>query len=98
MEPRLAAFDDIELRVVLIAHFDQAVFADELSARSLQALRGLVQSRWRELAAALVPAIEALIEQDRAEGRAQDRRMRVGLYSFEDRMPADPATDPGTGG
>jgi hypothetical protein len=56
-----------------------------------------VQARWRELASVLVPATEALLEQDRAEGRAQDRRMRVGLYSFEDRRSPVPTSDPPAG-
>lgn len=67
-------------------HLEQAVFADELSAESIDRLRSLISAKWRDLAAALVPAIEALIEQDRDAGRRQDRRLRIGLYTFTDSM------------
>lgn len=67
-------------------HFEQAVFADELSATSIEQLRGLINTLWRDVTAALVPAIEALIEQDRAAGRMQDQRLRLGLYTYTDKM------------
>lgn len=67
-------------------HFEQAVFADELSAESIERIRGLIGAQWRDVTAAMVPAIEALIEQDRAAKRPQDRRLRIGLYTFTDRM------------
>lgn len=80
-------------------HFEQAVFADELSAESIEQLRALISAQWRDMTAALVPAIEALIEQDRAAGRPQDRRLRLGLYTYTDGMddaassqPVDPVT------
>ncbi len=68
------------------SHFEQAVFADELSAESIEQIRALVSAQWREATASLVPAIEVLIEQDRATGRAQDRRLRIGLYTYTDCM------------
>lgn len=67
-------------------HLEQAVFADELSAESIEQIRHLIAVQWRDATAALVPAIEALIEQDRAAARPQDRRLRIGLYTFTDRM------------
>ena len=67
-------------------HFEQAIFADELSAESIEHIRGLISAHWQNATAALVPAIEALIEQDRAAGRSQDRRLRIGLFSYTDRM------------
>lgn len=80
-------------------HLEQAVFADELSAESLDQLRRLISQQWQAVTAALVPAIEDLIEQDRAAGRTQDRRLRIGLYTFTERMDgaanvdaADPST------
>lgn len=73
-------------------HFEQAVFADELSADSIESVRALISAQWREVTAAMVPAIEALIEQDRTSGRPQDRRLRLGLYTYTDRM--DGATTP----
>jgi len=63
-------------------HLEQAVFADELSGESIEALRPLIMAQWQALRDALVPAITAFIEADRLAGRAQDRRVRVGLYSY----------------
>jgi hypothetical protein len=63
-------------------HLEQAVFADELSAESTEALRALVVARWKELLTALVPRIQALIDADAKAGRVADRRVRVGLYSY----------------
>ena len=68
-------------------HFEQAVFADELSAQSVEALRGLIAAQWRAISTALLPTLEQLIEADRAAGRAQDQRLRVGLFSYSERMP-----------
>lgn len=80
-------------------HLEQAVFADELSAESLDQIRRLINQQWKAVTAALVPAIETLIEQDRAAGRTHDRRLRIGLYTFTERMDgaatvdaADPST------
>lgn len=63
-------------------HFEQAVFADELSAESIEALRPLITAQWQALREAMVPAITAFIEADRAAGRIQDQRTRIGFYSF----------------
>ncbi|MGA0609364.1 DUF6502 family protein [Caldimonas sp. KR1-144] len=68
------------------AHFEQAIFADELSEASLAVLRELISGQWRAISSALVPAIEQRIEHDRAAGSPSDRRMRIGLYTFTDRM------------
>ncbi len=63
-------------------HFEQAVFADELSAESIYALRPLVINCWQMLCDAMVPVITELIEADRQAGRVQNQRARVGLYTF----------------
>ena len=68
-------------------HFDQAVFADELSAESLEAVRQFVSSQWTRLLAEAVPFLEQRIEDDRLAARPQDKRMRLGLYSYDDAMP-----------
>ena len=78
-------------------HFEQAVFADELSAQSIEAMRESIAAQWRAISATLVPQLEKLIDADRAAGRPQDQRLRVGLFSYSERMlePAAPArTDP----
>lgn len=66
------------------SHLEQAVFADELSAESLEALRPLVMAHWNTLHEKMVPALTSFIEADKLAGRTQDQRVRIGLYSFTD--------------
>jgi hypothetical protein len=63
-------------------HLEQAVFADELSAESLEALQPLIMDHWKVLREYLVPAITSFIEADKLAGRTQNQRVRIGLYSF----------------
>jgi len=70
-------------------HLEQAVFADELSVESIEALRPLIMAQWQALRDAMVPAITAMIEADRLAGRAPDQRVRIGLYSFAETTPAN---------
>jgi hypothetical protein len=75
-------------------HFEQAVFADPLSAASVEAANKLVRAQWRALMAALVPELESLIEADRRAARRADappanRRLRIGLYAFDDIVEDD---------
>jgi hypothetical protein len=70
-------------------HFEQAVFADELSDASVAAAKKLVQAQWRALMAALVPELEDLVQADRAAAERDathraDRRLRIGLYSYDE--------------
>lgn len=67
-------------------HFEQAVFADELSAQSLEQVRTAVRAQWQALIDALVPALEKLIEEDRLHERVRDQRLRIGLYSYNEAM------------
>jgi hypothetical protein len=64
------------------AHFDQALFADELSAPSLDRARELISAQWNGLMSTLVPQLLALMDEDRAQGRPQDQAVRIGLYSY----------------
>lgn len=73
-------------------HFEQAVFADGLSDESVEIVKKLVRAQWRALTAALVPELQDLVEQDRARPADASRRLRVGLYSFDEAMD-DEATD-----
>lgn len=76
-------------------HFEQAMFADGLSEASLHRLRELIGAQWRTLTSELVPVLEKMIEDDAKDPRAADRRVRVGLFSYE--APADapaPPADP----
>lgn len=63
-------------------HLEQAVFADELSEHSLQILSQRMHEEWRTMLAKLVPALENLIADDAFHDRTQDRRVRIGLYSY----------------
>ena len=69
-------------------HFDQAVFADELSSESMALVRQFVSSQWQRLLNEAVPLLEQCIENDRQAERPQDQRVRIGLYSYVDDMPA----------
>lgn len=75
------------------AHLEQAVFADELSAQSLEDFNALLRTQWQALLDASVPALQRLIDADRATGRTQDQRVRVGLYSYHETMAQAPAAN-----
>jgi hypothetical protein len=68
-------------------HLEQAVFANELSVESIEALRPLIMAQWQALRDAMVPSITAYIEADRLAGRVQDQRVRLGLYSYAETIP-----------
>ncbi|MDP1693835.1 MAG: DUF6502 family protein [Burkholderiaceae bacterium] len=79
-------------------HFEQALFADELSDPSVAAAKKLVNAQWRGLMAALVPELEELARADQAATKRNpahraDRRLRVGLYSFDDTMKSPGGKD-----
>lgn len=73
-------------------HFEQAIYADELSEASLQQLRDLISEQWALMFERLVPALEALIAADQTAGRPQDQRARIGFYSFTQPMDEPPST------
>lgn len=72
-------------------HFEQALFADELSDESIAKAKKLVNAQWRALMAALVPELDELVQVDRAAAERDtthraERRLRIGLYSYDDAM------------
>jgi hypothetical protein len=67
-------------------HFEQALFADELSDESIETAKKLINAQWRALTAVLVPELEDLQNADKRSGRAARRRLRLGLYSFDEAM------------
>ena len=69
-------------------HFEQAVFADDLSQVSLETVRELVRTQWQALLAGAVPTLQKLIDADQAAGRPQDQRVRIGLFSYTEPMDA----------
>ncbi len=81
--------DHLDAAVANVLHdgsryLEQAVFADELSAESIEALRPLITGQWKALRDAMVPTILTMIESDRSAGRIQDQRVRIGLYAFDE--------------
>ena len=68
-------------------HLEQALFADELSRESMEEIDRLVRTQWKTLMAATVPQLNRLLEADRADTRARDRRVRIGMYMYEGPMP-----------
>ncbi|HEY2928469.1 MAG TPA: hypothetical protein VGJ65_16540, partial [Albitalea sp.] len=75
------------------SHFEQAVFADELSSESLQQVRALVRAQWQALIEAMVPRLEKLLADDLARDRVRDQRVRIGLFAYNETMPAAAAPD-----
>lgn len=79
-------------------HFEQAVYADELSQESVAALRPLIAAQWAELFQRLVPELERHLAADRAAARTQDQRVRIGFYSFAEPMAqTSPSVQAGQG-
>jgi hypothetical protein len=74
-------------------HLEQAIFADELSEESVKKLRILFMEQWQAICDAVVPQVLALIEEDHKAGRAQDQRVRLGLYSYNENCAGEPPTD-----
>jgi len=72
-------------------HFEQAIFADGLSEQSMAWVREAITTEWRNLLRTLVPELEARIEADGRGPGNPDRRLRVGLYTFEANVAAAPA-------
>lgn len=65
-------------------HFEQAIFADGLSAASLESIRPAVRAQWQGLLAALVPALERRVAVDATQAEPPRGRLRVGLYTYQE--------------
>jgi hypothetical protein len=63
-------------------HFEQALFADGLSAASIASVRPTVHEQWQTLLRTLVPALEARVDTDAQLQPAPQGRLRVGLYTY----------------
>ena len=73
--------------------FEQALFADELSQDSLAEVRALVSAEWQRLLHAVAPALQALVDADKAADRTADQRVRIGFFAYTGPMSA-PAEQP----
>ncbi len=71
-------------------HFEQSLYADELSSQSLQMARSIVSDQWQRLMTEVVPQLEALMQADALAKRPQDQCLRLGLYSWMQAMPPQP--------
>ena len=68
-------------------HFEQSLLADELSEESLDAAKAMITALWRDLMTQMGPQLQALMDQDKALGREQNKQLRIGLYSYMCAMP-----------
>lgn len=68
-------------------HFEQSLYADELSSQSLQMARQIISDQWRALMSAVAPQLEALMQADAIADRPKDQCLRLGLYSWMQPMP-----------
>jgi len=78
-------------------HLEQAIYADELSERSLAIAREFMTEHWRAMLAQIAPRLHALMDDDRAAGRPQNQSMRIGLFTWSQPMPSlapDPNVPP----
>jgi hypothetical protein len=72
-------------------HLEQAIFADELSAQSLEAFKAAMTAQWQHMLQSIPPKLEQLIAADKQAGRAQDQRVRLGLYTWAEPMAGTPS-------
>lgn len=75
-------------------HVEQALFADGLPENDLPRVRELVAAQWPVLRAALVPELTRMLDAAQAAGTPGTRRVRVGLYGYDDGAAAAPDTAP----
>jgi hypothetical protein len=75
-------------------HFEQAVFADGLSADSVRLMRGLIGPQWKALLETLVPVLEQSVRADAELPAELKHRVRIGLFAFDDMAGADGAPMP----
>jgi len=72
-------------------HFEQALWANELSPEAAAQVKPMLRHQWQQLLKLITPELEQLIEQDKAEERETTQRVRIGLYSYTGPSEATPA-------
>jgi hypothetical protein len=65
---------------------EQAIFADELSVKSLAQARTLMMQQWRNMLNEMAPRLEELMAADLVAGRVQDQCLRIGLFTWSQAM------------
>jgi hypothetical protein len=74
---------------------EQAIFADELSVKSLAQARTLMMQQWRNMLNEMAPRLEELMAADLVAGRVQDQCLRIGLFTWSQAMnPQQPLNLP----
>ena len=63
-------------------HFEQALWANELSPKAAAQVKPLLRQQWQQMLKAITPELEQLIEQDKTAQRDGTQRVRIGLYSY----------------
>lgn len=80
------------------AHVEQAVFADALSAASVEALQQLARRHWTQLLQEAVPLLEQRRALDAQQPEDATQRVKLGLYTFHEGLATPPdAHDDGGG-
>lgn len=75
------------------AHFEQAVFAQGLSAESVEQVRSLARKHWKALVTEAVPLLEQRIDEDAQSPELATRRVRLGLFTYhQDSAQTEPET------
>lgn len=77
-------------------HFEQAVFAHGLSADSVDVVRALARKHWKALVAEAVPLLEERVQSDALQSEPALRRVRLGLFSYQEDPAQTPATSTAT--
>lgn len=71
-------------------NLEQALFADELSLESVNRLKPLVKQQWQAVLKELAPVMQKFIDEDKAQDRPGNQRLRVGMYAFSTEMDVVP--------
>lgn len=77
---------------------EQALYADALSRESVDAAAEQARAHWGLLLRTLAPELQKLEDADGAAGRAQDHRVRIGLYCYVEPLDGAARGTPGDPG
>lgn len=88
----LSAAVDNTLSTTETPHFEQALFADELSEPSLEVIRALLRQHWKQLLSEATELLEKQIDLDRQGSEPANQRIRIGLYSYSTTVDTWPGT------
>jgi hypothetical protein len=75
-------------------HFEQACSPTNCRRPRWPKCANCVSSEWQRLLHTLAPALQALIDADKAPAAAADQRLRIGLFAYTDAMAPAPIPRP----